>query len=147
MSPTAASVPDIVPAAASYPMFDLTSTMAAHAGALAGVNGDFGTAKDQPHAHPHDRRRAMDDRQRDRLERDGWHLLAGDPALRIGVVDGTGAVLFNVDDWNARTPHNTSAIVRRYTAVTQPDPCSQTKLSVGSTAGGAPTRTRARRAG
>src|SRR5215470_12571008 len=46
VTPTTASVPDIVPAAASYPMFDLTSTMSANAGALAGINGDFGTAKD-----------------------------------------------------------------------------------------------------
>ena len=39
-------MPDIVPASSHYPLYTLTSTMAAHAAALAAVNGDFGT----PHA-------------------------------------------------------------------------------------------------
>ena len=41
-------VPDIAPATQQYPMWALTSTMSAHAGAIAGVNGDFGTGKGQP---------------------------------------------------------------------------------------------------
>ena len=48
VTPSTTSVPDIVPASSVYPMFDLTSTMSAHAGALAAINGDFGTTKDQP---------------------------------------------------------------------------------------------------
>jgi hypothetical protein len=48
VTPSATSVPDIVPTSSAYPMFDLTSTMTANAGALAAINGDFGTAKDQP---------------------------------------------------------------------------------------------------
>ena len=38
-----ANVPDIAPATQQYPMWALTSTMSANAGAIAGVNGDFGT--------------------------------------------------------------------------------------------------------
>jgi len=182
--PTTASVPDVVPAAATYPMFDLTSTMAAHAGALAGINGDFGTAKDQPtHALMIDGELwTSGDVQGNAI---GWSesgnvMSAGDPALRISVSNGKGTDLFNVGDWNSHAPTGTSvsgytarggsvtvppgktgptstdpyycaarldpssgprwttgrtAIVRRYTVVTQPEPCPQTKLTVGSTAG------------
>jgi exopolysaccharide biosynthesis protein len=182
--PTTASVPDIVPASATYPMFDLTSTMAAHAGALAGINGDFGTAKDQPtHILMIDGELwTSGDVKGNAI---GWSetgnvMAAGDPALRISVSNGKGTDLFNVTDWNAHAPTGTSvsgytarggtvttppgktgpastdpyycaarldpssgprwttgrtAIVRRYTVVTQPEPCPQTKLTVGSTAG------------
>ena len=43
-----ANVPDIAPATQQYPMWALTSTMSANAGAIAGVNGDFGTGQGQP---------------------------------------------------------------------------------------------------
>ena len=43
-----ANVPDIAPATEHYPMWALTSTMSAHAGAIAGINGDFGTGEGQP---------------------------------------------------------------------------------------------------
>ena len=33
-------------------MFDLTSTMSAHAGALAAINGDFGTTKEYSRPTP-----------------------------------------------------------------------------------------------
>ena len=42
------SVPDIAPADPDYPMWGLTSTMSANIGAIAGVNGDFGTSQGQP---------------------------------------------------------------------------------------------------
>jgi len=182
--PTTASVPDVVPAAAKYPMFDLTSSMAAHAGALAGINGDFGTAKDQPtHILMIDGELWTSGDVRGNAI--GWSetaniMSAGDPALRISVSNGKGTDLFNVNDWNAHAPTGTSvsaytarggavttppgktaptstdpyycaarldpsggprwttgrtAIVRRYTVVAQPEPCPQTKLTVGSTAG------------
>jgi hypothetical protein len=38
LDPAADAVPDIVPASSHYPLYTLTSTMAAHAGALAAVN-------------------------------------------------------------------------------------------------------------
>src|SRR5262245_32635161 len=43
-----ANVPDIAPATGQYPMWGLTSSMSAHSGAIAGVNGDFGTSRGQP---------------------------------------------------------------------------------------------------
>ncbi len=43
-----ANVPDIAPATQQYPMWGLTSTMSANAGAVAGINGDFGTGQGQP---------------------------------------------------------------------------------------------------
>ena len=42
------NVPDIAPADRQYPMWALTSTMSAHAGAIAGINGDFGTCRVSP---------------------------------------------------------------------------------------------------
>src|SRR4051812_19980986 len=45
---TGRNVPDIAPATQQYPMWGLTSTMSANAGAVAGINGDFGTGEGQP---------------------------------------------------------------------------------------------------
>ena len=42
------TVPDIQPASAQFPLRAKVSTMSAAAGALAGVNSDFGTEQDQP---------------------------------------------------------------------------------------------------
>jgi exopolysaccharide biosynthesis protein len=123
---TTASVPDIVPASAAYPMFDLTSTMAANAGALAAINGDFGTAKDQPtHILMIDGELwTTGDTRGDAI---GWSetgntMAAGDPALRISVTNGKGADLLTVDDWNAHAPMGTSisAYTSRGGAVTTP---------------------------
>ncbi len=184
VTPTTTSVPDIVPASSAYPMFDLTSTMAEHAGALAAINGDFGTTKDQPtHTLMIDGELWTTGDTRGNAI--GWNeqgttFVAGQPALRISVSKPKGADLFDVSDWNAHQPQATSvsaytarggtvttppgvasprptdphwcaarldptggprwttgrvAIVRRYTVVAQPDPCPQTKLPVGSTAG------------
>jgi exopolysaccharide biosynthesis protein len=184
VTPTSASVPDIVPAAASYPMFDLTSTMGANAGALAAINGDFGTSKDQPtHILMIDGELwTTGDVRGDAIawNETGTTFTVGAPALRIGVTSGKGTPLFTVHDWNAHAPTRSSisaytarggsvtvppgkasptstdpyyceaqldpssgprwttgrtAIVRRYTVVAQPEPCPQTKLLVGSTAG------------
>jgi exopolysaccharide biosynthesis protein len=118
VTPSTTSVPDIVPASSAYPMFDLTSTMAAHAGALAAINGDFGTAKDQPtHTLMIDGELwTTGDTRGDAI---GWNeqgtsFVAGQPALRIGVSSPKGASLFGVADWNAHAPKGTS--VSAYTA-------------------------------
>jgi hypothetical protein len=42
------SVPDIAPADPHFPMWADTSTMSANIGAIAGVNGDFGTSEGEP---------------------------------------------------------------------------------------------------
>lgn len=182
--PTTASVPDIAPAASAFPMFDLTSTMAAHAHALAGINGDFGTKKKTPtHILMIDGELWTSGDVRGNAiawSESGNVMAAGAPALRISASSGTGTALFAVNSWNAHAPTKTSvsaytsrggtatpppgktspvstdpyycaarldpssaprwttgrtAIVRRYTVVTQPEPCPQTKLTVGSTAG------------
>jgi exopolysaccharide biosynthesis protein len=184
VTPSATSVPDIIPASSSYPMFDLTSTMAAHAGALAAINGDFGTSKDQPtHTLMIDGELWTTGDTRGNAiawNEQGTTFDAGQPALRVSASTAKGAPLFGIHDWNAHAPQGTSvsaytsrggavtvppgkaspvatdpyycearldpsggprwttgraAIVRRYTVVTQPEPCLQTKLTVGSTAG------------
>jgi hypothetical protein len=118
VTPTTASVPDIVPAAPAYPMFDLTSTMSANAGALAGVNGDFGTAKDQPtHVLMIDGELwTTGDTRGDAIawNETGTTMDAGNPALHISVTTGKGAALFSVNNWNAHAPTGTS--VSGYTA-------------------------------
>jgi exopolysaccharide biosynthesis protein len=118
VTPSTTSVPDIVPASSSYPMFDLTSTMAAHAGALAAINGDFGTAKDQPtHTLMIDGELwTTGDTRGDAIawNEAGTTFVAGEPALRIGVSTPKGAALFGIDDWNAHAPQGTS--VSAYTA-------------------------------
>ena len=94
VTPSTTSVPDIVPASSAYPMFDLTSTMAAHAGALAAVNGDFGTTKDQPtHTLMIDGELWTTGDTRGNAigwSEQGTTFVAGQPALRISVVDAQG---------------------------------------------------------
>jgi exopolysaccharide biosynthesis protein len=118
VTPSTTSVPDIVPASSAYPMFDLTSTMAAHAGALAAINGDFGTSKDQPtHTLMIDGELwTTGDTRGDAIawNEAGTTFDAGQPALRIGVSTPKGAPLFGVDDWNAHAPQGTS--VSAYTS-------------------------------
>ena len=43
-TPGASTAPDIGPASSRYPMYTLTSKMSSAAGAVVGVNGDFGTS-------------------------------------------------------------------------------------------------------
>ena len=89
VTPSTTSVPDIVPASSAYPMFDLTSTMAAHAGALAAVNGDFGTTNDQPtHTLMIDGELWTTGDTRGNAigwSEQGTTFVAGQPALRISV--------------------------------------------------------------
>ena len=126
VTPSTTSVPDIVPASSAYPMFDLTSTMAAHAGALAAVNGDFGTTKDQPtHTLMIDGELWTTGDTRGNAigwSEQGTTFVAGQPALRISVSTPKGLALFGIDDWNAHAPQGTSvsAYTARGGAVTTP---------------------------
>ena len=126
VTPSTTSVPDIVPASSAYPMFDLTSTMAAHAGALAAVNGDFGTTKDQPtHTLMIDGELWTTGDTRGNAigwSEQGTTFVAGQPALRISASTPRGVALFGIDDWNAHAPQGTSvsAYTARGGAVTTP---------------------------
>lgn len=102
------SVPDIAPATQQYPMWGLTSTMSAKIGAIAGVNGDFGTGKGQP------KHTLMIDGELWTTGQSGGNAIAwsangnvayiGHPKLKIGAHDTTNASDFFISDWNARSP-------------------------------------------
>jgi len=120
------NVPDIAPATQQYPMWGLTSTMSANAGAIAGVNGDFGTAQGQP-VHT-----LMIDGELWTTGQSGGNAVAwsangktayiGHPALKILAKDGSRTNAFFVQGWNAGTPSGGS--IQGYTTrggtVTQP---------------------------
>ena len=102
------SVPDIAPADPAYPMWALTSTMSAKIGAIAGVNGDFGTSKGQP-KHP-----LMIDGElwtsgQFAGSAIGWSAngrtaFIGRPRLKIRGRDLSRRARFFVADWNAGAP-------------------------------------------
>ncbi len=184
ITPSTNAVPDIVPASSHYPMYTLTSTMAAHAHALAAVNGDFGTRARQPsHVLMIDGELWTSGAQPGGAiawSEDGSTAQIGRPDLHVAVSTPTGTHLFGIAGWNidalptttvsaytarggtvtvppgttsptstdptycaarlvpvteARWAHKRSVIVRKYTVETQPSPCQQTPLPVGSTAG------------
>ena len=104
--PTGA-VPDIAPATQQYPMWALTSTMSANAGAIAGVNGDFGTGRGQPvHTLMIDGELWTTGQAQGRAvawSSDGSRAYVGHPALRIKATGSAGA-LFHIHEWNALAP-------------------------------------------
>lgn len=184
ITPAPDAVPDIVPASTHYPLYTLTSTMASHAGALAAVNGDFGTPRRQPtHVLMIDGELWTSGAQPGAAvawSEDGSTAHIGRPDLHIAASTPTGTRLFQIQGWNAdalptasvsaytarggavtvppgktsptsadpywcearlvpvtgpRWAHKRSVIVRKYTVEAQPDPCQQTPLAVGTTAG------------
>src|SRR4051795_8395715 len=106
------NVPDIAPATQQYPMWGLTSTMSANAGAIAGVNGDFGTAQGQP-VHT-----LMIDGELWTTGQSGGDAIAwsangksayiGHPALKILAKDLDRTNAFFVQGWNVGTPNGGS---------------------------------------
>jgi hypothetical protein len=126
LSPAAGDVPDIAPATGQYPMWALTSTMSAHAGAIAGVNGDFGSSKGQP-THT-----LMIDGELWTTGQSGGDAVAwsangktafvGHPALKILAKDLDRTDDLFVQGWNVGTPQGGS--IQGYTTrggtVTQP---------------------------
>jgi hypothetical protein len=110
-------VPDIAPATQQYPMWALTSTMSAHAGAIAGINGDFGTGKGQPvHTLMIDGELWSTGQAQGRAvawSSNGSQAYIGHPALHIRASDATGG-LFNIQQWNAHAP--TATTIAAYTS-------------------------------
>jgi hypothetical protein len=184
ITPASDAVPDIVPASTHYPLYTLTSTMSAHAGALASVNGDFGTPRRQPtHVLMIDGELWTSGAQPGAAvawSEDGSTVQIGRPDLHVAVATPTGTHLFRIEGWNtdalptasvsaytarggtvtvppgktsptstdpywcearlvpvteARWANKRSVIVRKYTVESQPSPCQQTPLAVGTTAG------------
>jgi len=119
------AVPDIAPATQQYPMWALTSTMSANAGAIAGVNGDFGTGKGQPvHTLMIDGELWTSGQAQGQAvawSADGSQAYIGHPALRIRA-SGASGPLFNIQQWNAHAPTATSiaAYTSRGGSVTKP---------------------------
>ena len=112
------SVPDIAPATQQYPMWGLTSTMSANSGAIAGVNGDFGTSRGQP------KHTLMIDGELWTTGQSGGNAIGwssdgkvafiGHPKLKIGGHDTPHPSDFFVADWNDGAPRN--ATIAGYTA-------------------------------
>ncbi len=105
------AVPDIAPATQQYPMWALTSTMSTNAGAIAGVNGDFGTGRGQPvHTLMIDGELWTTGQAQGRAvawSSDGSRAYIGHPTLRIKATGSAGA-LFHIREWNAHAPTATS---------------------------------------
>jgi Phosphodiester glycosidase len=113
-----AAVPDIAPAAQQYPMWGLTSTMSAHIGAIAGVNGDFGTGKGQPkHTLMIDGELWTTGQSGGNAigwSADGGSAYIGHPKLKIGGHDLTNPSDFLIRDWNVGAPK--AGTIAGYTA-------------------------------
>ncbi len=102
------SVPDIAPADPHYEMWALTSKMTARIGAIAGVNGDFGTSKGQP------KHVLMIDGELWTSGQSGGNAIAwstngktafiGHPQLKIRGRDLSRRSRFFVADWNVGAP-------------------------------------------
>ena len=118
-TPGASTAPDIAPASSRYPMYTLTSKMSSAAGAVVGVNGDFGTSSRQP-AHV----LMIDGELWTTGQRPGnaiaWSengrtMYIGHPRLGIRALNAsTGANLFGIAEWNAHLP--TTSTVAAYTS-------------------------------
>ena len=102
------NVPDIAPATQQYPMWAHTSSMAANAGAIVGINGDFGTSRGQP------QHTLMIDGELWTTGQSGGDAIAwsangkiayiGHPSLKILVEDLDRTNAFFVQGWNRGTP-------------------------------------------
>jgi hypothetical protein len=102
------SVPDIQPADPAYPMWSHTSSMSAAAGAIVGVNGDFGTSKGQP------KHTLMIDGELWTTGQSGGNAIAwsangkrafvGHPALKILGHDVNTGASFYIPEWNVGPP-------------------------------------------
>jgi Phosphodiester glycosidase len=120
------TVPDIAPATQQYPMWAFTSSMSANIGAIAGVNGDFGTSKGQPkHTLMIDGELWTSGRVSGNAigwSADGKAAFIGHPKLKIGGHDLTNPSDLLIADWNVGAPRN--GTIAGYTArggtVTQP---------------------------
>lgn len=112
------NVPDIVPATQQYPMWARTSTMSANAGAVAGVNGDFGVVGGRPkHVLMIDGElwtTGASGGTAVAWSADGETAFAGHPELKILATDLDRSKTFFVQGWNARVPTGDS--VQGYTA-------------------------------
>jgi phosphodiester glycosidase len=102
------AVPDVAPADPSYPMWGYTSAISAAAGAIVGVNGDFGTKVGQP------KHVLMVDGELWTTGQIGGNAAAwsasgdrayvGHPALKVLAVDSTSGVSFHLPEWNVGRP-------------------------------------------
>lgn len=114
----ATNVPDIVPATQQYPMWSHTSTMAANAGAIAGVDGDFGAVGGRPkHVLMIDGElwtTGSSGGTAVAWSADGKTAFVGHPELKILATDLNQSKTFFVQGWNARVPTGDS--VQGYTA-------------------------------
>jgi exopolysaccharide biosynthesis protein len=112
------SVPDIASADHQFPMWSHTSTMAANAGAIAAVNGDFGTATGQPkHMLMIDGELWTTGQSEGTVaawSAEGTTAYVGHPRLKILATDRDRTNAFFVQGWNAATPR--AAAIQGYTA-------------------------------
>ena len=118
-TPGASTAPDIAPASSHYPMYTLTSKMSSAAGAVVGVNGDFGTKLRQPvHVLMIDGELWTTGQGHSNAiawSEDGRTMYIGHARLGIRAVKASnGAPPFEIDEWNARLP--TTSTVAAYTA-------------------------------
>jgi len=112
------NVPDIAPATQQYPMWSRTSTMAAGAGAIAAINGDFGAEGGRP------KHTLMIDGELWTTGKtagvdvawsaDGKTAYVGHPELKILATDQSQTKGFFVRGWNEGTP--TGDAIQGYTA-------------------------------
>ena len=117
--PGSTAVPDIAAASTHYPLYALTSRISNGAGAIFGVNGDFGTPLRQPvHNLMIDGELWTSGENRGNAvawSEDGRTAYLGQPHLRIRALNATtDAALFDVTEWNAHPP--TTSTVTGYTA-------------------------------
>jgi len=119
IAPGSRAVPDIAPAAIHYPMYALTSRISSGAGALFGVNGDYGTPLRQPvHDLMIDGELWTTGQSQGNAvawSDDGRTAYLGRPHLRIRALNAsTNAPLFAITEWNAHLP--TTSTVAAYTS-------------------------------
>jgi hypothetical protein len=112
------AVPDVVPADPTYPMWGYPSAMSAAAGAIVGVNGDFGTGLGQP------KHVLMVDGELWTTGQIGGNAVAwsasgdraylGHPALTVLGVDATSGASFHLPEWNVGQPRG--GVIGAFTA-------------------------------
>jgi exopolysaccharide biosynthesis protein len=112
------AVPDIAPATHQYPMWSHTSTMAAGAGAIAAINGDYGASGGRPkHTLMIDGELWTTGKSAGvdvAWSADGTTAYIGRPDLKILATDLTRTKSFFVKGWNAGVP--TGDPIQGYTA-------------------------------
>jgi len=120
------AVPDIQPAGSRYPLWALTSTMSASAGAILGVNGDFGTGSGLPkHLMMVDGElwtTGQSGGNAAAWSADGTRAYVGHPALKVLVSDAAAGAFFYLPEWNVGKPprHGIGAYTSRGGVVTRP---------------------------